>query len=63
MSDEELAVVIMCPYDTFGEELVAMPCAKEGNIQEYMSPGNCKKCCIDYLKREYKPESAAGKDK
>lgn len=48
MSDEELARIIMCPYDTYGKEL---PCAKDG-IQTMVPPEDCNKCCIRWLQSE-----------
>lgn len=58
MTDEELAFVIMCPYDTIGEEDEIMPCMKQ-NFKA--SPTNCCKCVEAWLKKEApepKPEPA-----
>lgn len=52
MTDEELAVVLMCPYDTAGAELDIMPCVKDGNVQEFASPKDCRACSIKWLQRE-----------
>ena len=52
MTNEELAAVIMCPYDTAGEPLNIMPCVKDGEIQEFMEPEKCHACIVRYLERE-----------
>lgn len=52
MSDEEMAEIIMCPYDTAGKPADIMPCVKDGNIQELVSPEYCKKCMMDWLQSE-----------
>lgn len=52
MSDEELAVIILCPYDTAGEPANIMPCIKDGNVQEFVSQEECKKCIVEWLERE-----------
>ena len=33
MNDEELAAVILCPYDTAGDPIDIMPCVKDGKQQ------------------------------
>ena len=48
MTDEELAVVIMCPYD--GESLKSMPCTS----QELMAAEKCIACSKAWLSREAK---------
>ena len=58
MSIEELAAVIMCPYDTAGDPEDIMPCAKDG-IQEMVSVEACRACCIAWLNR--KAEVSDGK--
>lgn len=52
MSDEELAKIILCPYDTAGKPIDIMPCVKDGNIQELVSPEDCKKCMLEWLQSE-----------
>lgn len=52
MTDEQLTDVILCPYDTAGEPLDIMPCVKDGNIQELVDVGFCRKCMTDWLKKE-----------
>lgn len=52
MNDEELADIIMCPYDTAGKPAHIMPCVKDGNIQELVSPEYCKKCMMMWLQSE-----------
>lgn len=42
MSDEELADIILCPYDTEGNPIEIM-------LQKLVSPDNCKKCMIEWL--------------
>ena len=42
MSDEELAVIIMCPYDG----------TKEGDC--FMEGRNCIQCCVEWLQAEVK---------
>lgn len=53
MSDEDLALVLMCPYDTAGDPVDIMPCIKEygtmNPTQEY-----CHACLVKWLKREKK---------
>lgn len=45
MSDEELADIILCPYDTAGNPIEIM-------LQKLVSPDNCKKCMIEWLQSE-----------
>lgn len=52
MSNEELAEVILCPYDTAGEPLDTMPCVRDGDVQEFMEPEKCHACIVHYLERE-----------
>lgn len=52
MRDEELAEIILCPYDTAGKPAHIMPCVRDGNIQELVSPEYCKKCMMDWLQSE-----------
>ena len=51
MSNEELTAIIMCPYDTAGDPIDIMPCAKDG-IQEFVSPEQCNDCMLKWLQRE-----------
>ena len=48
MTNEELAVIIMCPYD--GEPLKSLPCAS----QELMTSEKCIACSKAWLSREAK---------
>lgn len=50
MSDEELTAIILCPYDTAGDPIDIMPCAKDG-IQEFVAPKECKACIMKWLER------------
>lgn len=52
MSDDELTDIILCPYDTAGKPANIMPCVRDGNIQELVSPEYCKKCMMDWLQSE-----------
>ncbi len=52
MSDDDLAIMIMCPYDTAGEPENIMPCIKEFNTNEIVPPKYCHACCTEWLKRE-----------
>lgn len=54
MSDDELAFVIMCPYDTAGEPVNIMPCVKHNGTQELVDSKFCHACCVEYLKKEVK---------
>lgn len=51
MSDEELTAIILCPYDTAGDPIDIMPCVKDGNIQEFVAPEDCKACIMKWLER------------
>lgn len=55
MSDEELAEIILCPYETAGDESEIMPCMLEGK----QTVETCRKCCVEWLKREVKVETSA----
>ncbi len=50
MSEEELAAVLMCPYDvdetSFGEKI---PCY-QNDRQELVTEEECRKCCVNWLK-------------
>ena len=52
MSDDELTDIILCPYDTARKPANIMPCVRDGNIQELVSPEYCKKCMMDWLQSE-----------
>jgi len=52
MTDEELAFIIMCPYDTTGKPSEIMPCVKDGNIQELVPPQFCYECTTKWLQAE-----------
>lgn len=48
MNDEELAAVLMCPYDTVGDPIDIMPCVKDGK-QQFVG---VEECSISWLRRE-----------
>ena len=50
MSIDDLAAVIMCPYDTAGEDKDIMPCAQEGEDPEFTK--KCFECCKEWLRKE-----------
>ena len=52
MGDEELIKIIMCPYDTAGKPIEIMPCVRDGNVQEFVPPEDCKKCMMEWLNSE-----------
>lgn len=52
MSDDELAFILMCPYDTTGEAINIMPCVKEGGIQELVTVEKCQECMKAWIARE-----------
>lgn len=52
MTDEELSKIMLCPYDAAGKPIEIMPCVKDGNVQEFVSPENCKKCMMKWLQSE-----------
>lgn len=57
MTDEELAEYIPCPYDTAGTEI--MPCIldkTESGAPEFISPGKCKQCVLEWLRKEVRDE-------
>lgn len=56
MTDEELAIMIMCPYDTTGDENEIMPCIKDGMDPEFMPPGSCFKCISKWLQEDVTQE-------
>ncbi len=51
MSEEELATVLMCPYDVDGTSFDKMPCHRNGR-EELVTVEECRKCCIQWLKSE-----------
>lgn len=51
MKDEDLAFVLMCPYDTTGEPENIMPC-----VDKPPSVKNCCDCIKDWLQKEAKEE-------
>lgn len=53
MTDDELAFILMCPYDTVGAEDEVMPCVKDGT-QLMVGPNECHKCSVEWLGREAK---------
>lgn len=52
MSDEDLAMVLMCPYDTAGEPINIMPCVKQNGTNELAEPKFCHACVVEWLQRE-----------
>lgn len=56
MTDEELAYVLMCPYDTAGETEDIMPCVLDGKDPDFAPPGRCKECTMKWLNREVDSE-------
>lgn len=50
MSVDDLAAVIMCPYDTAGETKEIMPCIQEGEDLEFTK--KCMECCKAWLQKE-----------
>ena len=53
MTDEELADIMLCPYDTAGDPIDIMPCVKDG-IQGLATPEECKACMMKWLGRSVK---------
>lgn len=51
MNDDDLAMVLMCPYDTVGEPENVMPCVV-GDILP--TNKNCHQCVKDWLRRKAK---------
>ena len=56
MSNEDLAFVLMCPYDTAGETKEIMPCVKETGTMELAKPGTCYQCILAWLNAKKKGE-------
>ena len=52
MSDEELTEILLCPYDTAGDPIDIMPCMKDGEMQEFVLPKDCRACTLKWLQRE-----------
>ena len=50
MSIEDLAAVIMCPYDTAGDPEEIMPCVQAGDDPEITK--KCLECCKVWLQKE-----------
>ena len=50
MSIDDLAAVIMCPYDTAGEQKEIMPCVEAGEDPEFTK--KCYECCKAWLQKE-----------
>ena len=53
MSDEELAMVIMCPYDTAGDDEDIMPCIKIP-FEDAPDSKTCMECTMAWLRRQSK---------
>ena len=50
MTDEELAHIIMCPYDTVGDDITPiMPCLV---INDITTAETCRKCTMEWLAKE-----------
>jgi hypothetical protein len=52
MSDEQLAEVYPCPYDTAGSNI--MPCILDDDVMGRPTEEYCRKCMLDWLKKEVK---------
>ena len=52
MSDEDLSMVIMCPYETAGEDVDIMPCIKETGVEGQSTVQKCYECCKEWLQKE-----------
>ena len=57
MSDEDLTAILLCPYDTAGDPIDIMPCVKDGNIQEFVAPEDCKACIMKWLERNVEDDT------
>ncbi len=51
MSEEELAEVLMCPYDSAGNLFDEIPCY---DGRKLVTKEECRKCCVNWLKSEVK---------
>ena len=51
MTDEELAWVLMCPYDTASEPEEIMPCVQDENVQSPVTAEECNKCMKEWLEK------------
>ena len=56
MTDEELAALLACPYDTAGNPVNIMPCITDPELQGFATPEYCKTCMMKWLNREVVPE-------
>lgn len=56
MTDDELAEIIMCPYDTVGKPANIMPCVRDGNMQVSVPPQFCYECMRKWLRAEAEEE-------
>ena len=52
MTDEELADIVFCPYDTAGEPEEIMPCLWEQETQTMVAQDKCKACMMAWLGKE-----------
>ena len=52
LTDEQLAEVYPCPYDTAGFNI--MPCILDDNVKGMPDEVYCRKCMLDWLKKEVK---------
>ena len=50
MTDEQLAEVYPCPYDTAGSNI--MPCMLDDDVMGSPTEEYCRKCMLDWLGKE-----------
>lgn len=54
MTDEELADIVFCPYDTAGDPEEIMPCIKDGFESDFVGPDKCHDCMMKWLQEKVK---------
>lgn len=52
MTDEQLAEVYPCPYDTAGSNI--MPCILDDDVKGMPDEAYCRRCMTNWLKKEVK---------
>lgn len=52
MTDEELADIVFCPYDTAGDPEEIMPCIKDGFESDFVGPDKCHDCMMKWLQEK-----------
>jgi hypothetical protein len=52
LTDEQLAEVYPCPYDTAGSNI--MPCILDDDVKGMPDEAYCRKCMLSWLKKEVK---------